>query len=590
MAYNTGNPLGSSSPKDLSDNSHNLDLAMGSTEKFFLDRFGRPRLTYQAFHEMAVEAISEVDQTVSAAQGQVNQVRDSGVQSINGTVSEVESAGESAKAEMLETAANLGSDLNNKRYTSYAGDKGMLSDPQTRDAVVGIVDGDPDENLDGWYAWNNITKKWVRFIEQPASSTKLAQLADDPQRPRAKEVQGLMEELLVAITDSEGHGTWLEANKKDGGPSQWAIHLMRLALGALVSGYPGMLFAVSDANGNMTDIAIRDTDGQFDEYVIARMAPRLKPYILAGSPLPFYLPDMRGTTSQIFGSDTYVRDGQVLPVLPHMQRWAGWGSSTIAQFGEMTGLAQQFGAAYYNGGQGSEASTHVAARMGSVPALLTVPAGVIPAAAGSVVAVNCSNIQATQYFRPTIGYLNGVKGQLTSTDTAFSFTRSDAGAATATVGELPFVPVEGPDHRADVTFLNMGKNDLNFSLDSAGTIKRIDASYDWLAPLVKRVIVIGQFKNTGTVAGSTADIALTQVDAASRKRYGRQFFDLGAYLSSPQVWTDTGITPTAQDQAQQALGNLAPSLSSDGLAHMNATTRAAVANKLKALVQSLGWY
>lgn len=573
MRYNTNNPAPSNDPRDFNDNSLALDEGMASLEDTFVDRFGRPRYTYQAFHNLVIDSKDQVAPTVSAAKQAVN------------------STAEAAIEEMQETAATLGDNMNSKSYTEYSE---MLADPQSRDAVIGIVDGDPDPNLDGWYRWNNTTKKWARLTEQPASSSALQKLADDPQRPRAIEAKGLDEDLLIALTDAEGRRTALEARASDGGLSEWALSMMRERLGTVLRGYPGMLLALADSAGMLTDLCVRDTDGQVPDWVIERWAVRLLP-ILAPllepkRALPFYYPDYRGTTFQINGGDSYVRGAEVLPVLPNMQRWAGWGSSTIAQFYEMSGLAQQMGATYYNGGQGSEASTHIAARMGSVPALLTVIGGVIPAAAGSTVTLSCSNVAPIQYFRPTQGYLNGVKGTLSSTDTAFSFKREAAGSDVPSVGEFAFCPIDGPDHRADVTFLNMGKNDTSYLYETAGVIARIDASYDWLAPLVKRVIVVGQFKNVGTQPGSFAARALTEIDVYCQKRYGRQFYDLGAYLRSAQVWADTGITPTQADLDQQALGNLAPSLSVDNAAHMNPKTRAAVAAQLKAKVLELGWY
>lgn len=44
--YMTGNPLGSTSPKDLSDNASNFDEAMNSTGPSFLDRLGKRRQTW----------------------------------------------------------------------------------------------------------------------------------------------------------------------------------------------------------------------------------------------------------------------------------------------------------------------------------------------------------------------------------------------------------------------------------------------------------------------------------------------------------------------------------------------------------------
>lgn len=603
--YNSGNPVPSPDPRDRYDNSQTLDEFANSDADTTVTRTGKGIYTLAYMSRLIANGSARIDGIVSAVNdrardgraqidGIVSGVNDSardGKAAIAASVSQTNDAATKAQADMQKTASELGADLNNKRYSSYAG---MLADPQKRDNVVGIVDGDPDANLNGWYSWNNTTKKWVRFVEQPASSTALQKLADDPQRPRAIEAKGVDEELLIALTDAEGRRTWMEALLRDGGPSKWALSLIREALGVVLRDYPGMLVAFSDNAGLLTDLCVRDTDGQVPDWVIERWAVRLLPILAPQLEpkriLPFYHPDYRGTTFQITGGDSYVRGAEVLSVLPNMQRWAGWGSSTIAQFSEMFGLAQQMGATYYNGGQGSEASTHIAARMGSVPALLTVIGGVIPAAAGSTVTLSCSNVAPIQYFRPTQGYLNGVKGTLSSTDTAFSFKREAAGSDVASVGEFAFCPIDGPDHRADVTFLNMGKNDTNYLYETAGMIARIDASYDWLAPLVKRVIVMGQFKNVGTQPGSFAARALTEVDAYCQKRYGRQFYDLGAYLTSSQVWADTGITPTQADLDQQALGNLAPSLSLDNAAHMNAKTRTAVAAQLKARVLELGWY
>lgn len=187
MAYNTNNPLGSSDPRDLFDNSTNLDKGMNSTEETFLDRFGRPRNTYQAFHNLVINAKNQIDPTVAAAKQAVN------------------STAQAAIDEMEETAANLGDDLNNKRYASYAA---MSADPQTRDAVVAVVDGDPDINLDGWYGWNNTTKKWVRFQDQPAMRSVVDYRVPDviTQGPR----------MMPLIVAGQRVLLWAEDGKIDG--------------------------------------------------------------------------------------------------------------------------------------------------------------------------------------------------------------------------------------------------------------------------------------------------------------------------------------------------------------------------------------
>lgn len=66
--YKTGNPIGSTSPKDLYDNAENLDLAVNDTVKAsWIDRLGRPRRTLNG-------ALLAVDATVANANAQIENV------------------------------------------------------------------------------------------------------------------------------------------------------------------------------------------------------------------------------------------------------------------------------------------------------------------------------------------------------------------------------------------------------------------------------------------------------------------------------------------------------------------------------------
>lgn len=159
MAFDPTNPLGSSDPRDLINNASIFDRYMTDSEEIVYDRFGQPRWTPQALHNLVINAKLQIDPTVAAAKEAVN------------------STAQSAIAEMEQTAAELGADINTKRYATYAGEGGMLSDPQNRDNVVGIVDGDPNGALNGWYVWNNTTNEWVRFAVQPVTTADFQALA-----------------------------------------------------------------------------------------------------------------------------------------------------------------------------------------------------------------------------------------------------------------------------------------------------------------------------------------------------------------------------------------------------------------------------
>ena len=590
MRYNTNNPAPSNDPRDFNDNSLALDEGMASLEETFIDRFGRPRYTYQAFHDLVINSKAQVTPTVNAAKEAVNSTANAAIE------------------EMQETAANLGDNMNSKSYTEYSE---MLADPQTRDAVIGIVDGDPDPNLDGWYRWSEASQRWQRIDQQPLVTA-----------------EGFSEKTLFSLLDSNRLETWLGVNSVDGGPSEHAERLLRLMFGIFSQGRTGYLTALADANGLMTDLAIRDTDGQFDDFVMDRWAPRINQRILdkveiegrtgylfgiadanrvmtdlcvddvTGQFPPFvverlapriarYLPQPSGDSAWLL-NDRYTDDnGDSRRVFADPLSWSGWGSSTIDEWVELGTIAGQFGATYYNGGDGGTELQHNLAQMGARPAVLLPQGGEIPAE-GAVV-VSCDNVVPTSAFKPTEGTLAGVPGTLTSTNTQWTFTRTAIGAAVSVASGTPFTPTSGPLHRADTWLLQQGKNDINNDRPMEQTMAWHKMAYNWNTALNKRVIVITHFGNTGNLSPSHT-AKCKQLNDFIRATYGDHVFDLVAYLCSAEIWEDTGLTPTAADLQNQAAGCLPASLSRDNLAHMNAKARTAAANKLKSQLINMGWF
>jgi hypothetical protein len=65
MAYDTGNPIPSIDPRDLSDNAENFDLAINSGEMSFTDRLGNDRRTY-AWMEGAATGLPAIDAAARA--------------------------------------------------------------------------------------------------------------------------------------------------------------------------------------------------------------------------------------------------------------------------------------------------------------------------------------------------------------------------------------------------------------------------------------------------------------------------------------------------------------------------------------------
>lgn len=583
--HNTGNPVPSVNPLDRQDNSEALDGVMNSNADTVKGRLGQNLSTAARFNRIVSSALSQVAQIVAT----------------------VNSAADGAIEEMEATAAALGDDLNNKYYHKYSE---MVADPQVRDGVTAIVDGDPDSNLDGWYRWKAAGQQWQRIERQPLMSGGAFSNKD-----------------LFSLIDANNMETWLGVNSVDGGPSEHSERLMRLMFGIFSQGRTGYLAALADANGLMTDFAIRDTDGQFDDFVMDRMAPRINQRIpdkieaKGRTGYLFCVTDTNGVVTDLCVDDAtgqfppFVVERLARRIVPYLPgtgdsawlttdryadeknkshrifadplSWSGWGSSTIDEWSELGTVAGDFGASYYNGGQGGTELQHHLAQLGARPAMLLPVGGEIPES-GPVV-VTCDNVTPTAAFRAVAGTLAGVPGSLASSATQFTFTRFAPGAAVPMSEAAPLGPTQGAIHRGDTWLMNAGKNDINNGRPMANTLAMHDEMYAFNSALNKRVIVMTHFGHTGN-ANKSHTAKCTQLSDYIRANYGSHVFDLGGYLFSQQVWVDTGITPTAADLQNQADKCMPASLSRDNMAHMNATTRRAAANKLKAQLISMGWF
>ncbi len=385
------------------------------------------------------------------------------------------------------------------------------------------------------------------------------------------------QDLAFAVLDALGNQTWLGVNRTDGGPSEWAEHLLRRMFGIHTGGRSGYLVAFSDANGVLTDLCVDDETGQFPPFVVERLAPRIAKH----------LPQPSADSAWLL-NDQYVDEGgEVRRVFAKPLSWSGWGSSTIDEWSELGVIAGQLGATYYNGGNGATEMQHNLAQMGARPALLLPQGGEIPAS-GAVI-VTCSNVMPVAAFKATTGTLAGVSGTLTSSATEWRFTRSVAGAAVTVSQETPFIPTQGIAHRGDIWLMNEGKNDINNGRPMDQTMAWHRLAYNWNGAFNKRVIVITHFGHSGNHdPGHTAKIK--QLNDFIHATYGGHVFNLAGYLCSAEVWVDTGITPTPADLQDQADGCMPASLSRDNIAHMNPVTRTAAAKKLKSQLINMGWF
>ena len=74
-----------------------------------------------------------------------------------------------------------------------------------------------------------------------------------------------------------------------------------------------------------------------------------------------------------------------------------------------------------------------------------------------------------------------------------------------------------------------------------------------------------------------------------REKYGKNVYDIEAYMLSEQIWTDTGITPNEADKQAQKDGIMPLSLSYDGGAHFLPAVEAIIAGKIIAKAKELNY-
>lgn len=274
-------------------------------------------------------------------------------------------------------------------------------------------------------------------------------------------------------------------------------------------------------------------------------------------------------------------------LLPDTNNVWGFGSSTMALLGPH--LNDKFaGATFHAQGKGGERAEHIFARMGSSPARISLPGHVIPSS--GAVAVKAWNVPASASLKPFLGTLGGMRGVLSSTRSSVVFKRTEPGSAHALPAGTQFIPETSTDVRNAVVLLNAGKNNLQDSPRAVELVNSLtNTAYQWMAPSIKRCVVMTHFVNSNQSVGSLQYTNVQAVNQNILQNYGKFTFDLNAYVLSEDIWDESGIKPSQKDRRQQDMGVKPDGLSRDA-GHLNDAANAAVAARIGAHFIALGYY
>lgn len=230
-----------------------------------------------------------------------------------------------------------------------------------------------------------------------------------------------------------------------------------------------------------------------------------------------------------------------------------------------------------NQGIGGQTSTQIAARMGAQPIEITVTGNEIPASGGvAVTAKNINTLVNSGVFSGSMhGTVAGVYGRITTDASGnWTFTRSDAGSATACPADSVFVPALADTFNETTSWLWAGRNGAQSGYTVAGDIAAAAAMITTGRYLVGAILT-----SADDSAGNIT--ALQALNASLASTYGSRFVDLMAILQAAN-------DGSANDLADIAAGYTPRSLRSDAV-HLNDAGYAIVAAAWKNATVAMGW-
>ena len=467
--------------------------------------------------------------------------------------------------------------LGARGFSTYAKMTAPDVDPPLVNGDYAVVTNDEDTNKNGVY--EKINDVWVYTKYNPVN--KKISLTDG---------------VLFAISDDEGNPTWLQVSDTDGGMTEQAESFVRDKLNILKTSESTVMFAVVDDNDNLTDLAV-DTSGAILNEVLDNWAMRLKErgHLQSDTnketkvqPDDYepYMPTQVGTVSNICIGDKYYKDGAYYPVAPDKTKVIMIGSSSIrysASFIRTALTALNKGITSYQPGFAGAVIEHMYPLVGNRPITVIPENNKINAnGATTITLVDSPSIKGG--LADFDGWLSGIHGNLSEVGTDMIFTRTTNAASDTTVNQaVPFIPELGNQYRNAIGIYWIGKNNLtsgnSLYNDVDQLIKGHDEMIEFSASMFKRFVVLTHYCDTDEPAVSEARDRINRCNDLYKQRYRDSVFDAEAIILGQQIFTDLGITKTAADDAAIAKRSLPPSLSKDA-GHCTDAVYEYISNKL----------
>ncbi|ASR79982.1 minor tail protein [Arthrobacter phage Arcadia] len=357
-----------------------------------------------------------------------------------------------------------------------------------------------------------------------------------------------------------------------------------------VDDVPGVLWGVVDASDRQTVLMLND-NGDFTDIALSRLGTSLGLIeVDLDSNESFAVVD---SNDRIIFSDTQAStpsSGSSSTALPSLD-WVHYGDSMTdnAVTGPdnwVTKLSALTGRNHYNGGWYSQTAVQIAARSGGLPPIVTV-AGNVTSGSGNTVITSIINkpvlASSSRFVAGKLAGIPGVIRELTSGNV--TFTPDNLGVYPIPAGSI-FIPSDAETYRNRTMTIWSGRNDVGPRTDIQMVIASIRAAIDYVSSDVKRVMVmevVPSIYDSNDARAYTADL-----NQAIKSEFFPYWLPIASWLRSEEAASSVGITFTANDYSDIALGNSPESFRADST-HLNALGNLAVRNRVYAEAQKRGW-
>ncbi|MEO8225468.1 MAG: hypothetical protein ABI661_11755 [Gammaproteobacteria bacterium] len=258
-----------------------------------------------------------------------------------------------------------------------------------------------------------------------------------------------------------------------------------------------------------------------------------------------------------------------------------WGDSWTSGVGAVDGmsypdqLATITGRPVFNAGVSGQTSDQIAARQGSIPALLTLPNDTLPGSGPVMIEFQSTYPVSAEGPGPITGTLAGIHGTLSFAG-GLVFESATPGAATSVPPRSPFIP----DTFGSQAEINVFWNGGNNFYDPSGVQADIAASVAFLS--TGKFIVLAILNPGSEGSGTQTYAEIVQLNADLAATYPANFIDIRAVLVA-------AYDPASAEDVRDHARDVPPASFRNDDEHLNEAGYGVVAETVAALIRVKGW-